>query len=87
MEAKVKKTDGFNELGEEALALINDKKLFTDGNTVIQMEILDTPLGKMLACATNEGICLLEFINRRTFETELKDLKRLLRAIIEPGNN
>jgi AraC family transcriptional regulator of adaptative response/methylated-DNA-[protein]-cysteine methyltransferase len=87
MEAKVKTADAFDELREEAQSVINDKKLFTDGATVIHFEILDTPLGKMLACATNEGLCLLEFIDRRAFVTELKDLKRLLRATIEPGTN
>jgi AraC family transcriptional regulator, regulatory protein of adaptative response / methylated-DNA-[protein]-cysteine methyltransferase len=87
MGAKVKKADALDELLEEARTVINDKKLFTDGSTIINLEILDTPLGKMVACATNEGLCLLEFIDRRAFVTELKDLKRLLRATIEPGTN
>ena len=87
MGAKVNKVDGYAELREEAKAVINDKTLFTDGSTVINLEIFDTPLGKMLACATDKGICLLEFVDRRAFVTELKDLKRLLRASIEPGTN
>jgi len=87
MGAKVNKADVFDELREEAKVVINDKALFTDGHTVIRLEILDTPLGKMVACATEEGLCLLEFIDRRAFVTELKDLKRLLRASIEPGTN
>ena len=87
MEAKVKKANAFDELREEARTVINDKELFTDGNTIIYFEILDTPLGKMLAAATDGGLCLLEFIDRRAFVTELKDLKRLLRATIEPGTN
>ncbi len=87
MGAKVKKSDALNELREEAKAVISDKTLFTDGITVIKMVVLETPLGKMLACATDEGICMLEFIDRRAFVTELKDLKRLLRATIEPGTN
>lgn len=87
MEAKVKITDTADELREDAQVVINDKKLFTDGSTVIRFEILDTPLGKMLACATDKGICMLEFIDRRAFVSELKDIKRLLRATIEPGTN
>lgn len=87
MGAKVTRVDTLDELREEAIAIINDKKLFTDGSTIINIGILDTPLGKMLACATNKGICMLEFIDRRAFVTELKDLKRLLRATIESGNN
>ncbi len=87
MAAKVKKADAFDELREEAKVVINDKTLFTDGHTVIRLEILDTPLGKMVACATEEGLCLLEFIDRRAFVTELKDLKRMLRASIAPRRN
>jgi AraC family transcriptional regulator of adaptative response/methylated-DNA-[protein]-cysteine methyltransferase len=87
MVAKVKKVDAFDELREEARVVINDKTLFTDGHTVIRLEIFDTPLGKMVACATEDGLCLLEFIDRRAFVTELKDLKRMLRASIEPGSN
>lgn len=87
MGTKVKKADALDELREEAKTVINDKTLFTDGSTVINLEILDTPLGKMVACATDKGLCMLEFIDRRAFVTELKDLKRLLRASIEPGSN
>jgi len=87
MKPKVKKSDAFKELREEAKAVINDTKLFTDGNTVIKFQIFDTPLGKMLACATDKGVCMLEFIDRRAFVTELKDLKRLLRATIKSGTN
>jgi AraC family transcriptional regulator, regulatory protein of adaptative response / methylated-DNA-[protein]-cysteine methyltransferase len=87
MKPKVKKSGAFKELREEAKAVINDTKLFTDGNTVIKFQILDTPLGKMLACATDKGLCMLEFIDRRAFVTELKDLKRLLRATIKSGTN
>jgi len=87
MKAKVRKTEGLDNLSEEAKAVINDKILFTDGATIINLQVLETPLGNMLACATKEGVCLLEFIDRRAFVTELKDLKRLLRATIEPGTN
>jgi len=87
MGTKVKKIEGYSDLRDEARAIINDKILFTDGATVILLQVLETPLGNMLACATDKGICLLEFIDRRAFVTELKDLKRLLRATIEPGTN
>ncbi|TGE28742.1 bifunctional transcriptional activator/DNA repair enzyme AdaA [Hymenobacter metallicola] len=54
---------------------------------VIQLTRLETPLGTMLACATAEGICLLEFTDRRGLETELKDLARRLNATIVQGFN
>lgn len=44
-----------------------------------------TPLGPMLAGATDEGICLLEFVDRRMLETQVKRLSKLLNAKIVPG--
>ena len=44
-----------------------------------------TPLGPMLAGANEDGICLLEFVDRRMLETQLKRLNRLLKAGIMPG--
>lgn len=41
----------------------------------------------MFVCATSEGICLLEFVDRRMLETELKDLQRLLNMQILFGEN
>ena len=46
-----------------------------------------TPLGPMLAGATDEGICLLEFVDRRMLETQIKRLSRLLDARIVPGSH
>ncbi|MDW3192820.1 MAG: methylated-DNA--[protein]-cysteine S-methyltransferase [Cytophagales bacterium] len=47
----------------------------------------ETPLGPMFIAATDKGICLLEFVDRRMLETELKDLQRLLKAQIITGEN
>ena len=47
----------------------------------------ETPLGPMFIAATDKGICLLEFVDRRMLETELKDLQRLLKARIIAGEN
>lgn len=46
-----------------------------------------TPLGPMLAGATEEGICLLEFVDRRMLETQLTRLTKLLQARIVPGTH
>ncbi|EOC1332334.1 XRE family transcriptional regulator [Cronobacter turicensis] len=46
-----------------------------------------TPLGPMFVCATERGVCLLEFTDRRMLETELRDLQRLLKARIVAGEN
>ena len=41
----------------------------------------------MIAGATEEGICLLEFIDRKILPAEYKDLIRLLNTTIEEGDN
>ncbi|HRJ16524.1 MAG TPA: methylated-DNA--[protein]-cysteine S-methyltransferase [Saprospiraceae bacterium] len=54
---------------------------------IIDLKRIETPLGAMLACAVKEGICLLEFTDRKMLETELKAIARLLNATIVQGNN
>lgn len=56
-------------------------------NNVILIHRFTTPLGPMFACATDEGLCLLEFVDRKKLETEFKDLQRLLKAEIITGEN
>jgi AraC family transcriptional regulator of adaptative response/methylated-DNA-[protein]-cysteine methyltransferase len=46
-----------------------------------------TPLGPMLAGATDQGICLLEFVDRRMLETQITRLSKLLHARIVPGSH
>lgn len=48
---------------------------------------LDTPLGAMLAVAGEDGVCLLEFVDRRSFEAQVATLRRRLGAAIVPGDN
>ncbi|MCX2454107.1 methylated-DNA--[protein]-cysteine S-methyltransferase [Pedobacter sp. PLR] len=54
---------------------------------VIDFSRIETPLGTMCACAVDEGICLLEFTDRRMLETELKSLSKSLNATIIQGDN
>ena len=53
-------------------------------NLITTTRIL-TPLGPMLAGASEGGICLLEFVDRRMLETQLKRVSRLFKAGIVPG--
>ena len=41
----------------------------------------------MFACATADGLCLLEFTNRKKLESEFKDLAKRFNAAIVPGTN
>ncbi|MFC4632290.1 bifunctional transcriptional activator/DNA repair enzyme AdaA [Dokdonia ponticola] len=54
---------------------------------IILINRLTTPLGPMFVCATDNGICLLEFVDRRMLETEFKDLQKLVNANIISGEN
>ena len=48
---------------------------------------LVTPLGPMVAGAAESGICLLEFVDRRMLETQLKRLSQLFGARLLPGES
>ena len=54
---------------------------------IINITRLETPLGTMFAGAVEQGICLLEFTDRKMLETELKSLAKLLNANILQGVN
>ena len=69
-----KKTTGFSPVKSP------DKQLITITRIL-------TPLGPMLAGATEDGICLLEFVDRRMLETQLKRLKKLFNAEFVPGDH
>lgn len=56
-------------------------------NEIILVNRLTTPLGPMFICATNQGICLLEFVDRRMLETEFKQLQTQLNTKIIFGEN
>lgn len=48
---------------------------------------IDTELGIMIAGAVDEGICLLEFSDRRMLNTEYKDLARYFKTTITEGDS
>ena len=54
---------------------------------IIDLKRIETPIGTMYAAANAEGICMLEFTDRKMLETEFKDLAKSLNAIIIQGEN
>ncbi|MHC4217247.1 MAG: bifunctional transcriptional activator/DNA repair enzyme AdaA [Planctomycetota bacterium] len=46
---------------------------------------LDTPLGSMVAVAGRDGLCLLEFVDRRGLEAQITSLRKRLDCAIVPG--
>lgn len=81
--------------GYESLSGFNDsfKSVFgvspsnSRDKQIINITRLETPLGTMFACAADQGICLLEFSDRRMLETELKFLTKFLNATIIQGDH
>jgi AraC family transcriptional regulator of adaptative response/methylated-DNA-[protein]-cysteine methyltransferase len=48
---------------------------------------IESPIGPLVAGATHEGVCLLEFTDRRMLEAQFATLRRRLRCAIVPGGN
>ena len=48
---------------------------------------LETPLGPMLALADDAGVRLLEFVDRRGLENEIRRLTRRLKCAVAPGRH
>lgn len=46
-----------------------------------------TPLGPMLAVAGGDGLCLLEFHDRKNIDRQVKRIEKANKAVITPGNH
>lgn len=81
--------------GYESLSGFNDsyRSIFgisagkTKHKTLINIVRFSTPLGAMFACATEKGVCLLEFTDEKRLEKLFSDLQERLKTVILPGNN
>lgn len=49
--------------------------------------LVTTPLGEMMAAATEAGLCLLEFTDPQRLERQLPSLERHLGMPVEPGDH
>lgn len=48
---------------------------------------IESPLGPLIAGATSEGICFLEFTDRRMLEAQVTTLRRHFKRAVVPGSN
>jgi AraC family transcriptional regulator of adaptative response/methylated-DNA-[protein]-cysteine methyltransferase len=58
----------------------------TAGDAVV-LDWIASPVGPLVAGATDEGICLLEFSDRRMLEAQLQVLRRRLNVALVPGRH
>lgn len=56
-------------------------------NACIHMTMIETPLGPMVAAANAQGVCLLEFADRRGLEASYSDMRKRFQAAVLPGEN
>lgn len=62
-------------------------KLPVAGASVLHARWLPTPLGPMLAVASDRGVCMLEFIDRRALVSQIATLRRRAEGPVVPGNH
>lgn len=81
--------------GYESLSGFNEsfKNIFgvspknSKSEKVVDLKRIETPLGTMIACADENGICMLEFSDRKALPTELKEISKHFNANIIQGEN
>jgi len=57
------------------------------GTTPIVATLLPTPLGALLAAATEQGLCMLEFADRKKLPGQAADLSRWFERPVVPGSH
>jgi AraC family transcriptional regulator of adaptative response/methylated-DNA-[protein]-cysteine methyltransferase len=62
-------------------------KLPTNTSPRLQSRQIETPLGAMIALADQDGLHLLEFVDRRELEREITDIQSRIHCEVVPGNN
>lgn len=77
---------GFANAFEKAIGTTPGKAKREPRNRLVY-ERFDAPLGPMIAVASEQGLCLLEFGDRRMLESEFADLQQRLDAVLLPGTN
>jgi AraC family transcriptional regulator of adaptative response/methylated-DNA-[protein]-cysteine methyltransferase len=75
---------GFNHSFKKATSINPKDSAYNDCLTYTRFT---TPLGPMMAVASEDGICLFDFTDRRMLETELKQIQKHFKSTILPGKS
>ncbi len=82
---------GFREAFEQVFgAAPTSARKPSDADTPVRELVacwIETPLGPMLAAASDTGVSLLEFVDRRALATQIATLRKRVAGIVRPGSN
>ncbi|MBV9304378.1 MAG: bifunctional transcriptional activator/DNA repair protein Ada [Acidobacteriaceae bacterium] len=67
--------------------VFGDPPVRTRSNDCVLATWTETPLGPMVAGANRDGVCLLEFTDRRKLETQFLTTRKRFRCTVVPGTN
>ncbi len=83
-DAGYESVSGFNSAFRRTLG---DAPTNMDGVVRLTMNRISTPLGQMIACASDENLLLLEFVDRRMLERQLDRIQKYTGGTLVPGEN
>lgn len=78
---------GFREAFSRLFGMPPAKSKQQEEKQLVHFAWVETPLGAMVAGASDQGVCLLEFSDRRMLENQFKKIKKYFGDAIVPGKN
>ncbi len=75
---------GFN---ESYRAIFGESAGKSRNRNVVNVLRFSSPIGRMIACASENGVCFLGFVGQRGLEKHLHEIQKHFNAIILPGDN
>lgn len=84
MDSGYESLSGFNESFKNVFGMSPTQSKM---EKVIDLKRIETPIGTTIACADSNGICMLEFSDRKALPTELKQISKHFDANIIQGEN
>jgi len=73
--------------GDSFKKIVGESPRSSMDKEIIHIQRIPSPLGPLLLGATEKGICLLEFTDRKMLETQLERLKKYYNSVPLPGSN
>ncbi len=83
-ESDYESLSGFN---ESYRSLFGESASKSKNRTIINVLRFSSPIGSIIACATENGLCFLGFIGQKRIEKQFEEIQKQFNAIILPGKN